>query len=390
MAARVAIACFLLVSASGVAPSATAAIRDRDSDGSGMTVGNGTFLLDGQPIRLFAGSLQHFRMHPDHWEHRLKLAKHMGLNAVQTLIPWFLMEPTPDAFVTDGFSDIVKFGKLCAKLELKIVLRPGPFICDGPDFGGLPWWLAQQGTAATTVAGSPAHKLRVRTSDPAYMQRVTIFYTKLFALLRSANLTAGQGGPIVMAQIENEYGSYGSDKVYLGQLRDLWRKGLGEGVVIHSTDGPQTQMLLGTRIEGVLNTIDGDPNFDLLRTIQPWPQPVMNSEVYTGGLAMWGSNRFPNGIVDIAPVVDAMLGKNDTAGAAFNASFTLWLFAGVTDFGFQGGNVQGVQYLTPSYDFGSPVTGKSYRALLAFSQQAKDKRKETEGNEDNLQLVKTG
>ena len=58
-----------------------------------------------------------------------------------SLIPWFLMEPTPDAFVTDGFSDIVKFGKLCAKLELKIVLRPGPFICDGPDFGGLPWWL---------------------------------------------------------------------------------------------------------------------------------------------------------------------------------------------------------------------------------------------------------
>lgn len=177
-------------------------IASRDSR-RGMTLGNGTFLLDGEPIRLFAGSLQHFRMHPDHWEHRLKLAKHMGLNAVQTLIPWFLMEPSPDAFVTDGFCDIVKFGQLCDKHGLKIVLRPGPFICDGPDFGGLPWWLAQQGTTATTLPGQPAFQLRVRTSDPAYMHRVELFYTKLFGLLRSANLTAGQGGPIVMAQSES-------------------------------------------------------------------------------------------------------------------------------------------------------------------------------------------
>ena len=141
--------------------------------------------------------------------------------------------------------------------------------------------------------------------------------------------------------MECRYGSYGSDKVYLGQLRDLWRKGLGEGVVIHYTDGPTTQMLLGTRIEGVLNTIDGDPNFDLLRTIQPWDQPVMNSETYTGGLSMWGDKEFPKAPTDIAPVVDAMLGQIDTSGAPFNASFTLWLFAGVTDFGFQGGSVQG-------------------------------------------------
>jgi beta-galactosidase GanA len=104
--------------------------------------------------------------------------------------------------------------------------------------GGLPWWLAQQGADATTLPDHRSWQLRVRTSDPAYMHRVELFYTKLFALLRAHSLTAGQGGPIVMAQIENEYGSYGSDKVYLAQLRDLWRKGLGDGVVIHSTVRP--------------------------------------------------------------------------------------------------------------------------------------------------------
>jgi hypothetical protein len=115
-------------------------------------------------------------------------------------------------------------------------------------------------------------------------------------------------------------------------------------------------MLLGSKIDGVLNTIDGDPNFGLLRTIQPWPQPVMNSEYYTGGLAMWGDGTFPKGSIAISGPLDIMLSMADSAGIPFNASFSLWLFTGVTDFGFTGGNVQGSNFLTPSYDFGAPVT----------------------------------
>ena len=52
----------------------------------------------------------------------------------------------------------------------------------------------------------------------------------------------------------------------------------------------------------------------------------MNSEVYTGGLAMWGSARFPCALGISSAGVDALLSQNDTAGRAFNASFTLWLF----------------------------------------------------------------
>ena len=78
----------------------------------------------------------------------------------------------------------------------------------------------------------------MRSADPAYLARVQVFYRWLFGRLRAASLTAGQGGPIVMAQIENEFGSFSSDHAYLVYLRDLWRAGLGDGVVIHSTDGP--------------------------------------------------------------------------------------------------------------------------------------------------------
>lgn len=154
----------------------------------GFSVGNGSFLLNGKPMRLFAGSLQHFRIPDQHWEHRLQLARSMGLNAVQTLIPWWLMEPTQGEFVVEGPTDIVRFANLCTAHGLSIVLRPGPFICDGPDFGGLPFWLSNT---------------RIRTADPTFLAHVTSFYTKLFSLLRAHNLTADLGGPIIMAQVSD-------------------------------------------------------------------------------------------------------------------------------------------------------------------------------------------
>ena len=332
---------------------------------SGFQVGNGTFLLNGSPIRLFTGSLQHFRIHPQHWEHRLALAKAMGLNAVQTLTPWMMMEPTPGEFKTDGFLDIVRFAKLAQAAGLLIVLRPGPFICDGPDNGGLPWWLNQQ-NSNTTGDGS-AYQLRIRTADPSFMRRVGIFTTKLFALLRSEQLTADLGGPIVMAQIENEYGLFASEHVYLEQLRDMWRAGLGDGVVIHSTDPASSRVLGGSRISGVLQTIDfgvgPDPAgyFDVLKASQRLtsdvPQPLMCSEIYPGNLNYWGDPKFLQSSINpvsVASSIDTLL---DTDHCQGSTSFALWLFASCTDFGFWGGTLFLGEWkaLVPSYDFGAPI-----------------------------------
>jgi beta-galactosidase len=332
---------------------------------AGFDISNGTFVLNGTPIRLFAGSLQHFRIHPQHWEHRLAAAKAMGLNAVQTLIPWMMMERNPGEFRTDGFMDIVKFLKMAQAAGLLVVLRPGPFICDGPDFGGFPWWLSQVNSDAT---GDGDHKqLRIRTADPAFLRRVDMFFTKLFALLRSEKLTAGQGGPIVMAQIENEYGIYGSDKAYLAHLRDAWKAGLGDGVVIHSTDPSTPEVLGGSRIPGVLQTIDfgytSDPanQFATLKASQAItnpgaPQPLMCSEIYPGTLTYWGDSVFPlvYNPAAVAASIDLLLNTDHCQGST---SFALWLFASNTDFGYWGGTLFLGKWraLVPSYDFGAPV-----------------------------------
>ena len=191
-----------------------------------------------------------------------------------------------------------------------------------------------------------------------------MFLTKLFALLRENNLTADLGGPIVMAQIENEYGLFGHDKEYLAHLRDFWRAGLGPGVVIHSTDPPNA--LDGSRLEGVLQTVDfgytGDPKnyFAALKASQAQvsaePQPLMCSEIYPGTLNYWGDDTFPV-IYDpnaVAASVDKILDMERCGGST---SFALWLFTACTDFGFWGGVLFLGKWnaLVPTYDFGAPV-----------------------------------
>eukprot|EP00039_Didymoeca_costata_P032588 m.38438 g.38438 ORF g.38438 m.38438 type:complete len:754 (+) comp9436_c0_seq1:413-2674(+) len=337
--------------------------NDKSNKTAGFQLGNGTFLLNGDPIRLYAGSLQHFRIHPQHWQHRLTLARAMGLNAVQTLIPWMMMEPTPGEFVTAGFLDIVKFLQLAQETNLLVVLRPGPFICDGPDYGGFPWWLTQNNPQEGTSSN-----LRVRTADTAFLNRVDLFFGKLFSMLREANLTADLGGPVIMAQIDNEYGLFGADPQYLAHLRDFWRQGLGNGVVIHSTDPASPRVLAGSRLQGVLQTVDfgfGDPAqyFATLRESQRLvsqkPQPQMVSEIYPGYLTYIGGNQFPIAYDPnkFANFLDTIL---DTEHCGGNTSFALWLFAACTDFGFWGGTLWGYQsstltLLTPTYDFGAPV-----------------------------------
>ena len=43
----------------------------------------------------------------------------------------------------------------------------------------------------------------------------------IFALLRAKKLTADLGGPIIMVQVDNEYGLFGTDQAYLRVRADI-------------------------------------------------------------------------------------------------------------------------------------------------------------------------
>jgi beta-galactosidase len=302
------------------------------------------FLLDARPIPLFSGELHYFRVPRPYWRDRLLKAQAAGLNAVCTYMPWNLHEPRPGEFDftgDGGMLDAAAFVRLAGELGLHVLLRPGPYICAEWDFGGLPGWLLADADC------------RLRVADPKYLQAVRGYIARVGREL--APLTCGNGGPIVMVQVENEYGSFSNDKTYLRALKQmLVEAGLGNGTLFFTSDGPQDDMLAAGTLDGVLATANfgSKANENLgekLRAFRP-DQPVMCGEFWCGWFDQWGKRR--QGSADptqTAAEIRWMAGNN--------ASFNIYMFHGGTNFGFTAG-------ANHYEDYAPTVTGYDYWALL--------------------------
>ncbi|GAU98931.1 hypothetical protein RvY_10003 [Ramazzottius varieornatus] len=325
-----------------------------------FTVGKNTFLRDGQPFQLISGTIHYWRHLPEYWEDTFSKMRAAGLNALQTYINWNMHEPEPEEYTFEGVLDIRKYFQLAQKYGMVVILRPGPFIDAEVDFGGFPYWLLRMNST-----------MKLRTSDPSYLQYVERWYRKVLPMLR--DLTYANGGPIITAQVENEYGSYPAcDKKYKEFLRNLMIELLGDDVVLLTTDGCGDGMLKCGTVDDVLATCDfgagGDvkESFKILRKYNP-EGPLLNSEFYPGWIDHWG---YEWNTVDTQDVLDTIQGMR-----AMNASFNIYPIRGGTNFGFVAGSNLGddFQPVTTSYDFDAPLneagdpTEKYYRVrkLLA-------------------------
>ena len=90
------------------------------------------------------------------------------------------------------------------------IVRPGPYICAEWDNGGLPGWL-------TATPG-----ISLRCSDPTYLAAVDTYLERVLAHVVPRQVS--RGGPVLMVQVENEYGAYGDDKEYLRSLVATMRR----------------------------------------------------------------------------------------------------------------------------------------------------------------------
>lgn len=160
---------------------------------------DGALVRHGREHRMLSGALHYFRIHPDQWEDRLRRLAAMGANTVDTYVAWNFHERTEGDIRFDGWRNLGAFLRLCTEVGLDVFLRPSPYICAEWSNGGLPHWLTARVAA-------------LRTSDAAYMAAVERWYDELIP--RIAPYQAAHGGPIVAVQVENEYGSYGSDRAY--------------------------------------------------------------------------------------------------------------------------------------------------------------------------------
>ncbi|MEI7436939.1 MAG: glycoside hydrolase family 35 protein [bacterium] len=296
------------------------------------------FEQNGQPIRILAGAMHYFRVVPEYWRDRMIKLKAMGLNTLETYVCWNLHEPKPGKFEFDGQLDLVRYIEMAAELGLMVIVRPGPYICSEWDFGGLPAWLLKD----------PA--MRVRCAYPPYLKAVDRFFDAL--LTRLAPLQASRGGPIVAMQVENEYGSYGSDKTYLRHLADGMRS-RGIDCLLFTADGPSDFMLTGGTLPGLFKVVNfgshSEEAFRKLREHQP-DGPVMCGEFWNGWFDHWGNIHHKRDLQEVTQVLDTML--------AAGASVSFYMFHGGTNFGFMAGaNHDGTTYKSDvtSYDYGAPL-----------------------------------
>lgn len=296
------------------------------------------FLLDNKPFQMISGEMHPARIPKEYWRHRIQMAKAMGCNTIAAYVFWNYHEPVKGQFdFSSENRDIAEFIRLAQQEGMWVLLRPGPYVCAEWEFGGLPPYLLQ------------IPDIKVRCMDHRYMEAVKRYVTALAKEVKPLLVT--NGGPIVMVQIENEYGSYGNDKTYLNTLKDLWVEN-GINVPFYTADGATAYMLEAGGVPGAVIGLDSgssEADFEAARKQNP-NVPSFSSETYPGWLTHWGENWQRPGIDGIVKEVKFLM---DT-----KRSFNLYVIHGGTNFGFTAGANSGGKGYEPdvtSYDYDAPI-----------------------------------
>lgn len=308
-------------------------------DGKGrFEAGDGTFLLSGKPFVVKAAELHYPRILREYWDQRIRQCKALGMNTICLYTFWNAHEPKPDSFDFTGQNDLREFVKLCQANDMKVILRPGPYVCAEWEMGGLPWWLLKK------------KDIRLRETDPYFLERVDKFQKAVAAQV--GDLTIADGGPIIMVQVENEYGSYGTDKPYVAAIRDMLRKNFGPDVTLFQCDWSSNFLnnglgdLIWTMNFGTGANID--QQFSRLKEVRP-DSPLMCSEFWSGWFDKWGANHETRPAADMIAGIDEMLSKG--------ISFSLYMTHGGTNWGhWAGANSPGFAPDVTSYDYDAPIS----------------------------------
>lgn len=298
------------------------------------------FYLDTQPFKIISGAIHYFRVVPEYWRDRLEKLKAMGCNTVETYVPWNMHEPKKGEFCFEGMYDIRRFIQTAHELGLYVILRPSPYICAEWEFGGLPFWLLHD----------PDMKLRF--SYKPYMEAVDRYYARLFAEIEGMQIH--EGGPIILMQVENEYGGYANDKEYLYELANQMRK-YGAAVPFVTSDGPWHDMLDNGSIADVaLPTINCGSgikeHFARLREFHGDKKPLMVMEFWIGWFDAWGDEAHHTR--------DAESAAKELGDTLDEGSVNIYMFHGGTNFGFTSG-ANYYEKLAPdttSYDYDALLT----------------------------------
>ncbi|HEX3891912.1 MAG TPA: beta-galactosidase family protein [Terracidiphilus sp.] len=309
------------------------------------------FALDGKPFRVLAGEMHYARVPRAYWRDRLRKAKAMGLNTITTYVFWNVHETQPGVYDFSGNNDVAEFVREAQEEGLYVNLRPGPYSCAEWDFGGYPGWLLKD------------HSMVVRSNDPKFIAAASRWIHRLGQEL--APLQIGRGGPIIMVQIENEYGSFGGDRDYMNQIRHMIVDSGFTDAQLYTADGAE-QMPKGSfaDLPGAVNFGTGEAKQSFAALIKMRPdQPHMAGEYWDGWFDHWGGKHEARDsqqqIEEFRWIVDQ------------GYSVSVYMFHGGTSFGFMSGsNSDGKDYQpdVTSYDYQATLdeSGRPTAKYMAF------------------------
>ena len=314
---------------------------------------NGDFVVDGRPSRILSGEMHYPRIPHQYWRHRMKMLKALGLNTVATYVFWNAHETAPGVWNFEGDNNLREYIKIAGEEGLNVILRPGPYVCAEWDFGGYPWWLQN-------VPG-----MEVRRDNKEFLAATDRYLKRLYKEVGDLQVT--KGGPIIMVQCENEFGSYVDQRkdIPLAEHRAYNAKikqqllDAGFDVPMFTSDG--SWLFEGGSTPGALPTCNGESDIKTIKEVTNQYHggvgPYMVAEFYPGWLMHW-AEPFPK-------VSDSSVARQAEDYLRNDVSFNLYMVHGGTNFGFtSGANYDKKRDIQPdltSYDYGTLISEPGWR-----------------------------
>ncbi len=303
-----------------------------------FSVAGSQFLMDGKPYQIISGEMHYPRVPRAYWRDRFRKARAMGLNTITTYAFWNAHEPQPGVYDFSGQNDIAEYIREAQQEGLNVILRPGPYVCAEWELGGLPSWLLKD------------RGMVLRDNNPAFMAAVNAWFARLGQEIKP--LLLQNGGPIIAVQVENEYGSFGDDRVYMEAIKAAIERSGMAAPVLYTADGPE-QVPHGSlpELPAVINFGAGDaqPSFATFAKLRA-EGPRMSGEYWAGWFDHWGEKHHETDGNKEAAELEWMLRQG--------YSVSMYMFHGGTTFGWMNGaNSDGTNYQpdTTSYDYDAPL-----------------------------------
>ncbi|KAL8200416.1 hypothetical protein R6Q57_011755 [Mikania cordata] len=292
-----------------------------------VTYDRKSIVINGERRILISGSIHYPRSTPEMWEDLVMKAKDGGLDVIDTYVFWNVHEPSPGNFNFEGKYDLVRFLKTVQKAGMYVHLRIGPYVCAEWNFGGFPVWLKY-------VPG-----ISFRTDNEPFKRAMKGFTEKIVTLMKSEKMFESQGGPIILSQVENEYGSV--EKAYGGAGHNymIWASNMA---VELDTGVPWVMCKQDDAPDPIINTCNGF-YCDEFSPNKPY-KPTIWTEAWSGWFTEFGGPVYERPVQDLAFGVARFIQK----GGSF---FNYYMYHGGTNFGRSSGG----PFITTSYDYDAPI-----------------------------------